>query len=190
MWCLVQGHCHVYVYDSYFGEGKGTGRWGTNYVVISFETYTHWVQTGPHNFCREICMGGKLRLFIELTLTQLLTLWRMLSSKQSQLIICLRCTNVTQVSSLLHLAKTANIFFHFSNSITLQLKTLKLPHKTHLRSSIYPSSTWINSSQQTRRKSENYTNQPTFSLIKIHVNQIVDKYGYGKVLQCPKQNIF
>lgn len=121
--CPYQAHCHVYVYDRYFGEGKLKELVGEGPIHFETYTHTHWAQTGPHNFCREICMGGKLRLFIELTLTQLLGPWRMLSSKQGHqsLIMCeMQKRKPCFFSS--SFGKAKNYFFTFQNCLSFNSK--------------------------------------------------------------------
>lgn len=128
MWCLVLEHCHVYVYDSYFGEGKGTGRWGTNCVMISFENVHPLSTNRTTQLLQRDMHGRQVEAFHwDDTDTVISPMAHAFFKRKSINHVCVRCRNVSQVSSLLHLEKSSNIFFHLSIWFSHQFKTQKFP---------------------------------------------------------------
>lgn len=111
----------VYVYDSYFGEGKAI--WGTIGYEISFKTL-HWsTQDHTHNFCREICMGGNLKLLIEMIINRIMT-HALISSRESQLNMC-KLQKQTQLFFYSSFTKDGNIMLSPNLEMVLTFSPVK-----------------------------------------------------------------
>lgn len=152
MWRLVQGHCHVYVHDSYFGERKGTGRWGTNLCCDIFWNVHPLTTNRTTQLLQRDMHGRQVEAFHWADTDTVLTPWRMLSSKQSQLIICVMQKRKPCFFSSSFGKDCKYILSPFKSDYSSTQNPKTPPTKTHLSSSIvhqnFPSHglTWIDSS--------------------------------------------